>query len=128
MPTAGLDLLPAAYNHVVLPPDLPGNLDSNLFEVNLNLLLRFQEACTEMASSTGVKFQQELNLLCKSLNFCRQIHASPYLDRGQLEGAFRDLNDGGSLIIHVAEQTPASLCDAATGEMILVKTLMGGNI
>jgi hypothetical protein len=128
MPTAGLDLLPAAYNHVVLPPDLPGNLDPNLFEVNLNLLLRFQEACTEIASSTGVKFQQELTLLCKSLNFCRQIHASPYLDRGQLEGAFRDLSDGGSSSFMSRSKTPASLCDAATGEMILVKTLMEGNI
>ena len=57
---ADLDLLPAVYNHVVLPPDLPGNLDSNLFEVNLNLLVRFQDACTEIARTTGAKFGREL--------------------------------------------------------------------
>jgi len=104
-----LHLLRSVYNHVVLPPDIPGRLDSNLLAINQDLLLRVQNACSEVASATGAEFGREINFLRKSLNYCWCIHISQYLDSSQLQSAFRDLNDGESLIIHVVEQNAGLL-------------------
>ncbi|KIX98277.1 uncharacterized protein Z520_05578 [Fonsecaea multimorphosa CBS 102226] len=102
-------LLRAVLNHVILPPDLPDKIDNNLDEINRDLLLRIQDACTELEAATKGKYGQELGLLQSSLDHCLSIHASVYLDTLQLQRAFRRLKAGEILIIHVSEQNAGLL-------------------
>lgn len=115
MATSDVSLLRAVVNHVVLPPDVPGSIDRNLFEINRDLLRRLQNACSELQEQTKGEFQKELDLLHTSLDHCQSIHASQYLDSTLLQVAFRKLQDGETLIIYVIEQNAGLLVQHGTG-------------
>jgi hypothetical protein len=109
MAAADAAFLRAVANHIVLPPDLPGGVEKNLPEINGDLLRRAQDACTEMRAAINSEFQQELSLLESSLDYCYFIHTSAHLDSLQLQRAFRRLQEGEILIVHVHEQNAGLL-------------------
>ncbi|OAG39983.1 hypothetical protein AYO21_05856 [Fonsecaea monophora] len=109
MDTTNAKLLRAVVNHVVLPPNLPEKVDNNLEEINRDLLLRVRDACLELDTVTKGEFQQQLGLLQSSLDHCQNIHASVHLDSLQLQRAFRRLQIGEVLVIHISEQNAGLL-------------------
>ncbi|KIW67043.1 hypothetical protein PV04_06320 [Phialophora macrospora] len=117
MAAVGAAILRAVANHVVLPPDLPGGVDKNLPDINGDLLRRAQDACTELKAAIKSEFQQELSLLESSLDYCYFIHTSAHLDSLQLQRAFRRLQQGEILIIHVNEQNAGLLVRYGMGRL-----------
>lgn len=101
--------LQAVVNHVLLPPNLPGSVEQNPHQINLDLIARLQRACEELRQSTNSLFGSELEHLGRSLRNCRLIHSSHCLDSHALEDAFQNLEEGGIIIIHVVEQNAGIL-------------------
>ncbi|EXJ68180.1 uncharacterized protein A1O5_08795 [Cladophialophora psammophila CBS 110553] len=106
MATSSAKLLCAIVNHLVLPPDLPDNVDKNLAEVNHELLQRVQNACRELDSAIKGEFQQELRLLQSSL-----AHSCNYSEH------FVDWQVDEILIVHVSEQNTGLLVRHGTSEL-----------
>ncbi|KAI1629950.1 hypothetical protein EDD37DRAFT_671712 [Exophiala viscosa] len=104
-------LLRGVFNHVVLPPNVPGSADKNLSEINCDLLGRLHTACAQLKASLDGHYVKELDLLLCSLAQCRSLHTSLHLDAAQLLGAFRSLKDGEVLIVHIVEQNAGLLID-----------------
>lgn len=102
-------LLRSVFNHVVLPPNVPGGADKNLSDINHDLLTRTHNACAQIRTSLNGHYAKELDLLLSSLVHCRSLHTSLYLDCTQLQRAFRGLKDGEALIIHIVEQNAGLL-------------------
>ncbi|KIV78785.1 hypothetical protein PV11_06395 [Exophiala sideris] len=102
-------LLRGVFNHVVLPPNVPGSADKNLSEINCDLLGRIHTACTQLRENLGGHYDKELDLLLRSLVHCQSLHTSLHLDSAQLQRAFRSLKHGEVLIIHVVEQNAGLL-------------------
>jgi hypothetical protein len=115
MAAADARFLRAVANHIILPPDLPGGVDKNLPEINGDLLQRAQDACTALKAAVKDEFQKELSLLESSLDYCYYVHTSAHLDSKQLQRAFRRLQDGEILIIHVNEQNAGLLVRHGAG-------------
>ncbi|EXJ58525.1 hypothetical protein A1O7_05951 [Cladophialophora yegresii CBS 114405] len=109
MAAADAAFLRAVATHMILPPDLPGGVDRNLPEIDGDLLRRAQDACTELKATIHSEFQRELSLLESSLDYCYFTHSSAHLDSLQLQRAFRRLQEGEILIIHVHEQNAGLL-------------------
>ncbi|KAI1616493.1 hypothetical protein EDD36DRAFT_415389 [Exophiala viscosa] len=102
-------LLRGVFNHVVLPPNVPGSADKNLSEINCDLLGRLHTACAQLKASLDGHYVKELDLLLCSLAQCRSLHTSLHPDAAQLLGAFRSLKDGEVLIVHIVEQNAGLL-------------------
>ncbi|OAP60693.1 hypothetical protein AYL99_05695 [Fonsecaea erecta] len=117
MMTLDPKLLRAVVNHIVLPPDIPDKIENNLAEINQELVLRVQDACTELETATKGEYREELGFLRSSLEHCFLIHTSAHLDATQLQCAFRRLQVGEILIIHVSEQNAGLLIRRGTGDM-----------
>ena len=115
MAAADPKLLRAVANHIVLPPDLPGSVDKNLPQINCDLLQRAQDACTALKAALKTDFQNELSLLESSLDYCYYVHTSAHLDSLQLQRAFRRLQEGEILIIHVNAQNAGLLVRRGVG-------------
>ena len=115
MAAADARFLRAVANHIILPPDLPGGVDKNLFQINNDLLQRAQDACSSLKAAVKDEFQKELGLLRSSLDHCRYIHTSAHLDSLQLQRAFRRLQEGETLIVHVNEQNAGLLIRRGAG-------------
>ncbi len=109
MSTYDSNLLRAVVNHLILPPDLPGTVEKDLADIDRNLLLRVRDACNELKAATKGEFDQELDSLGNSLEHCVNIHHAAHLDSLELQRAFRRLNTGEVLIIHVYEQNAGLL-------------------
>jgi hypothetical protein len=109
--------LQAVVNHILLPPNIPGSVDPDLHQLNLDLIARFQKACEELRRRTNGDFASELDHLSRSLRHCHLIHASHCLDSHALEDAFQNLGEGGILIIHVIAQNAGILVRRGTHEL-----------
>ncbi|OCT51497.1 hypothetical protein CLCR_07876 [Cladophialophora carrionii] len=117
MAAADSTFLRAVANHIILLPDLPGGLDRNLPKIDGDLLRRAQDACTELKRTVQSEFQRELSLLESSLDYCYFTHSSAHLDSLQLQRAFRRLQEGEILIVHINEQNAGLLVRHGTGDL-----------
>lgn len=115
MATTEAKQLRAVVNHVVLPPDLPGSVDKDILDINQILLLRLRNACSELKICMKGEYLEGLELLERSLDHCQSLHLSPHLDSAQLQRAFRTLQDGETLMIHVEKQNAGLLVRRGTG-------------
>jgi hypothetical protein len=97
------------YNHLVLPARLPGKQDDNLREISLALAERLLKATQYISRIQDNSFAAEWASLGRALQSCKLLHASGALDKEVLQRAFKELDKGDTLIIHVAEQNVALL-------------------
>lgn len=103
-----MDLLRAVFNHLVLPPRVPGGEDADIEAVSGNVLTRLIRACETVSELTDPPWSEAFRSLQSSLFTCRLLNGA-YLDRSAMLERFRDLEQDQTLILHVAKQNAALL-------------------
>ncbi|KAF4631564.1 hypothetical protein G7Y89_g6567 [Cudoniella acicularis] len=101
-------LLESVFNHLVLPPKLPGHRDIDFESIEHSILTRLIRTCDTLGKFTGEQFRETWASVRYSLRICLNIN------RGRLEKAsvlqeFCNLQRNGLLILYVVEQNAALL-------------------
>jgi len=103
-------LLESLFNHVVLPPRLPGKLESGIEEVDDALMDRALGAIQTIASRLpDSHLLTPLECLHRSLRISRGVNAGGKLTKNSLLAAMQELKGEEMIIIYVMEQNAALL-------------------
>lgn len=97
-------ILELAFNHVVLPPKLPGNQDSNIEDVErklLSLLLRATNTMKSCAGDDDLFIWQDIE---KALRTCGFVNEDRYVNKMALMNVFREFEDQNAVILYITEQ------------------------
>jgi len=101
-------LLESVFNHVVLPPKLPGCRDLNGRAVEDNLLSRLIAACDTLRALPGQGKQRHWQSVRQQLLMCLDLHGCRF-DRASIRRAFSNLSTDCPVVLHVEEQNCAIL-------------------
>ncbi|KAH6649391.1 hypothetical protein F5144DRAFT_542592 [Chaetomium tenue] len=101
-------LLESVFNHIVLPPKLPGRQDADLDAVGNNILTRLIHASETLAALPGQETQEAWQSVRQLLLTCLELHQDGF-DKASLPNAFSQLGVGCPVILHIAEQNCAIL-------------------
>ena len=99
--------LTSIFNHLVLPPKLPGQQDADIQHISNDILERLIKATSTLGEFVGQKQAPAWCALDQSLRRCQFLHASGYLEKQSLISAFQNLKHRESLILHILEQNAA---------------------
>lgn len=99
--------LEAVFNHLVLPPKLPGREDANLEDLSQDFVQRLLASCAKLESFVLSDLGQIISSLRHSLRVCGELNRGR-LDRKSLISAFQTIKEQ-PLILHVVEQNTALL-------------------
>lgn len=102
-------VLDALYNHICLPPRLPGVQDANLAAVESALLERLHSAAVQLLSQVSEPLHSSYAALQTSLQACRSVHINRRLDRRMLAEELLKLQPDCILILHITEQNAGLL-------------------
>lgn len=102
-------MLDALYNHLVLPPRLPGTQDSKIAAVESALLDRVHSTAVNLLKEVPGPLQSSYAALQTSLQACRSIHINRNLDRRTLSEELLKLQPDCILILHITEQNAGLL-------------------
>ncbi|KAI1132344.1 hypothetical protein F5Y10DRAFT_294105 [Nemania abortiva] len=104
-----LSLLGSVFNHLVLPPKIPGAQDSNVEAISDRVLLRMIHATdTAMALTTDMPWRKQYEDLRDSLQACLELNRG-HLEQGSLVKHFRKLDLGKTIILYLNEQNAGLL-------------------
>ncbi|KAI0172821.1 hypothetical protein GGR52DRAFT_591328 [Hypoxylon sp. FL1284] len=103
-----MDLLQAVFNHLVLPPQVPGGQDADIEGLSSNVLARMTHACEAAESLVDSPWSKAFQSVRASLEACRALN-SGCLEKSTLCYYFRHLQADQVLILHVVEQNAAVL-------------------
>ena len=101
-----MTLLESVFNHLVLPPKLPGQLDTDKDDIEVSILTRLIHACDTLSKLSTQEFTQTWSSLHKSLRICFSINQG-HLEKKSMLHEFRSLQSNHFLILHVVEQNAA---------------------
>lgn len=109
MPPPSPSLLELVYNHIALPPKLPGKRDTDVASVEKQLVNRLIKAADILGSTLEGEYGETWKYVRKSLEMCRELNSGGVLEKARLLEAFKSIQscDDKSLILHVAEQNAA---------------------
>jgi hypothetical protein len=99
--------LTSVFNHLVLPPKLPGKEDSDIRGTSNDLLVRLTQAAITLGRLAGQEQASIWHAVCQSLRRCDSLHALGRLEKQSLISGFRDLKHDQPLVLHVIEQNAA---------------------
>ena len=102
-------ILELAFNHVVLPPKLPGKQDGNIEDVEkklFSLILRGTNAMKSCAGDDDLFIWQDIE---KALRTCRHVNEDRYVNKTALMNIFRHFEDENAVILHITEQNAGLL-------------------
>jgi hypothetical protein len=97
--------LEGVFNHLVLPPKLPGGQDPHLDEEGRDFVTRLTAAIDTFNTATDENHSGPLSSLQKSLDICSHLNRG-LLDKNTLAVAFKDFGQA-PLVLHVVEQNAA---------------------
>jgi hypothetical protein len=101
-------LLESVFNHLVMPPKLPGQLDTDTEGIEHDILTRLIRACDTLGKFAGQEFAETWASLCHSLRVCLNVNQAR-LEKGLMLQEFYNLQPNNLLILHVVEQNAALL-------------------
>ncbi|KAI1425632.1 hypothetical protein F5Y12DRAFT_795814 [Xylaria sp. FL1777] len=102
-------LLGSVFNHLVLPPEIPGAQDSDIDTVSHNVLKRVVHATdTAMSFTCDVPWVEAYQSLQDSLQICLQLNRG-HLERSSLLKHFGEMRPGHMLILYLNEQNAGLL-------------------
>lgn len=102
-----MSLLESVFNHLVLPPKVPGNHDERYREVSRDLVDRLLDSVDFLVNHVPANQQPALFSLRKSLINCGKLNRG-YLDKLSLLEAFPAVQNQ-PLILYVEPQNAALL-------------------
>ncbi|KAL1869170.1 hypothetical protein Daus18300_005707 [Diaporthe australafricana] len=97
--------LEGVFNHLVLPPKLPGGQDPHLDDEAQEFVVRLVTAIETLDKATDKLYTEPLSSLRRSLTLSGRLNRGS-LDRDTLSAAFQDLGSD-PLILYVVEQNAA---------------------
>ncbi len=101
-------LLESVFNHLVLPPKLPGQLDTDIEGIEHDILTRLIRACDTLGKFAGQEFAETWASLRHSLRVCLKANQGR-LEKTLMLQEFYNLQPKDLLILHVVEQNAALL-------------------
>ncbi|GAW25776.1 hypothetical protein SAMD00023353_1300190 [Rosellinia necatrix] len=113
-----MDKLQAVFNHLTLPPEVPGAQDTDLDSISSNVIDRLIGACSTAAQiSEGTLWQGAYEKLHECLQYCRELNTGR-LEKSTLLKHFRQLKTDRPLVLYVNEQNACLLIrlDIQNGE------------
>ena len=99
-------LVEAVFNHIALPPRLPGSQDVSIERIEHQLIDRLLNATSQLAASLK---GDEIVPLRRSLEIAKRVNANGRLTKSTLLTAFSELEANEFIIAHVREQNAALL-------------------
>jgi hypothetical protein len=105
---ATMALLESTFNHLVLPPKLPGQRDIDIEGIERDILIRLKRACDTLGKSTGQQFVETWASVSHSLRVCLNVNTGR-LEKISMMQEFCNLQRNDLLILHVVEQNAALL-------------------
>ena len=101
-------LLESVFNHLVLPPKLPGQQDIDIQGIEQSILTRLIRACDTLGKLTGQQFAGTWTSLRHSLLVCLNVNQGR-LEKASMLQEFCNLQQNDLLILYVVEQNAALL-------------------
>ncbi|KAF3904517.1 hypothetical protein AA313_de0210125 [Arthrobotrys entomopaga] len=101
--------LEAMFNHIVLPPQLPGKEDNDVDKISDNLLTLLSSTVRDMRSLASVQYYTQFSLVYRSLMNYQQVSVNGVISKQILQQQFRTLQPREQLILHVTKQNAALL-------------------
>lgn len=101
-------LLHRIYNHLVLPPQLPGEQDEDIETISYEVTQRLVNACNSVGSLIDEKWSHAFQCFHVSLTTCIELNTGR-LEKATLLKHFSRLETNHMLILHVVEQNAALL-------------------
>lgn len=102
-------LLQAVFNHIALPPRLPGRMDEEMEDVEMALVTRLLKAVDDIHTGESRIVEKAADggwsSLRRSLELCRTIRG----DGRVLSEILSEIQRGDGVTIHVAEQNAGLL-------------------
>ncbi|KAI1383848.1 uncharacterized protein F4822DRAFT_438664 [Hypoxylon trugodes] len=108
-----MDLLQSVFNHLVLPPKVPGSQDSDIESISRDVLMRMIRTCKSMGSIVDSPWLEAFQSLQASMETCLALHLGR-LEVSTLRRHLRNLESDHILILHVVEQNSALLIHRET--------------
>ncbi|EEP82370.1 conserved hypothetical protein [Uncinocarpus reesii 1704] len=112
------EVIALSFNHIVLPPKLPGKQDSAVEDVERDLASRLFDAAAALEDSPGIS--QCLGYLAKTLETARLANEGRYVSKAVLLEAFKDMR-AHAIVLHIANQNAGLLIRYSSdgGEVIV---------
>ncbi|KAI9684828.1 MAG: hypothetical protein M1829_000203 [Trizodia sp. TS-e1964] len=108
MASSTLEFIHLQFNHIALPPRLPGQQDAKLDVVESGLIQRLVNATKHLAHLTDPPASRDLwHTLRRSLQTCKYLNSGRRLSKASLLTAFRELQGSDFIALHVTEQNAA---------------------
>lgn len=107
--TINYKTLESIFNHVVLPPRLPGKQDDWIEEVDRELLSRLQDAIKKVESFSEDEDLPVWQAIQESLQTCSLVENDRYINETALLRAFDDLKPRRAIILRIQEQNAGLL-------------------
>jgi hypothetical protein len=101
-------LLESVFNHLVLPPKLPGQQDIDIEGIKQSILTRLICACDTLGKFTDQQFAETWASVRRSLRVCLDINPGR-LEKASMLQEFCNLQPEDLLILHVVEHNAALL-------------------
>jgi hypothetical protein len=102
-------LLRSLHYHTVLPRNVPGREDKNLYETESELAERLTNATKSLALHAPLDDHHCLDAIRLALSTCKSLHVEGKIDKNLLLNELRQLGGKQALILHVTEQNAALL-------------------
>lgn len=103
-PPPQLSVPEALYNHLVLPPWLPHRQDSNIHDIEQELIDRLIESARHMRDLPENVFGSTWDSIHRSLQATKSINAGGRINRTTLSQELLNLGSTGFLLVHVCAQ------------------------
>ncbi|KAI1370598.1 hypothetical protein F4677DRAFT_437927 [Hypoxylon crocopeplum] len=100
--------LHSIFNHLVLPPQLPGKQDPDIEDLPCSVLKRVIHACKALDALVDQPLSEAFQSVRASLDACLDLNTGR-LEKTTLLEYFRHLEPNYTLILHVVEQNAALL-------------------
>lgn len=98
--------LESVFNHLVLPPKLPEQLDTDKNDIEVRIFTRLIHASDTLSKLSAQEFTQTWTSLLKSLRNCFSINQGR-LEKKSILREFHSLQPNDLLTLHVVEQNAA---------------------
>ncbi|OTA56699.1 hypothetical protein K449DRAFT_437916 [Hypoxylon sp. EC38] len=100
--------LQTVFNHLVLPPQLPGQQDHNIQTLSLEISKRLVHASEIVNDIVDQPWSDAFERLRATLNLCASLNSAG-LEKSTLLKSLRNLEPNSTLVLYVAEQNAALL-------------------
>lgn len=101
-------VLALTFNHVVLPPKLPGERDVAAEDVDRDLVSRLLDAMELLVDNSGEDVLPVLGFVQKSLQTCKLLNENEFVNKAVLLDAFNSL-ETQAIILRITEQNAGLL-------------------